>query len=767
VLVLDDLQWGDNDSAALLNELLRPPAPPLLLLACYRAEDAERSVFLRSLRPADASRRLEVGPLSSAATRALAGQLLGEGADERLARAITRAAEGNPFFVTEVARHLRDAGGSLDDEVTLEQVFTERVGRLTEPARRLLAAVAVAGQPIDEALAAEAAGIGGESRAALAELRAGHLVRRGASSEAAIECYHERLRRVVVETLDEGARRTWHQQLARALASSDADDPELMLVHLEGGGERERAAAWAARAAKRAAAALAFDRAAALYERALALDAGTGRALRAEQGQALANAGRGHEAARAFLRAAADGRDRQALQWQRRALEQLLISGHIDEGMALLERLGRTFGLELPSAPRRVLAALIWARARLRLRGLGFTRRALEQIPADDLQRLDLAMAVTRGLGNVVPIQMALLQSHCVRMALDTGEPARIALALGGEVIFSACRGSRTRRRTGQLLHRLHDVGRGIDDRQIEGFVTLVDGMASLLSEGRFGEGLRRFDAAAAILRAAPSHSRYLGRARDRLRLDMAQLYGVECLRRLGRLGELCARVPPLLRDAERRGNLLLRATLRTGAGHMRWLAEDRPDALRDAVDEAMAGWSQRGFHLQHMWELWTRCRIDLYRGDEGAALERLEARWPAIRRSTLLRTQLVLLDLLDLRGKLHLAAAARAPASERPGLLQVVEQMARALEREGVAHGWPLARLLVAGAAAVRGDTARAVAALREARRGFEAARMALLAAAAGARLGGELAEEATAYMAAQRVVSPERMLALLAPGF
>src|SRR5262249_28150274 len=80
VLAIDDWQWGDADSAALLTELLRPSGPlPLLLLVSYRSEGETSSLCLPALRAAKGPehRDLSVEPLPLAEARQLARALLG------------------------------------------------------------------------------------------------------------------------------------------------------------------------------------------------------------------------------------------------------------------------------------------------------------------------------------------------------------------------------------------------------------------------------------------------------------------------------------------------------------------------------------------------------------------------------------------------------------------------------------------------------------------------------------------------------------------
>jgi len=815
VLNIDDLHWGDADSAALLAELLRPPdPPPLLLLACYRTEDSTTSPLLRALlrpRPAEPDpavrvREIVLGPLSRDDARSLGRALLErqrlagaapageEGAPDAgdLAEAIARESGGNPFFVGELVRFVSEgaglgagtgAGAGAGDapggrrEIALDEVIAARIARLPEEARRLLEVVAVAGRPLAQEIAIRAAQLDGDA-AALAVLRAGRLVRtRGARDDDPIETYHDRVREAVVAGLPPATLRERHRRLAVALETSGSADDETLAVHFREAGEIEQAGEHAAAAAARAAEALAFDRAARLYRIALDLlpeDEAARRSLRVRLGDALANAGRGGEAAEAYLGAvprpnatttalgvsAAD-----ALELQRRAAEQLLRSGHVDEGLSAVESVLRAVGLKLAPTPRRALISVVLRRAFVRLRGLGFRERDSSQVPAEELTRIDICWSIAAGLGVIDTIRGADFQKRHLLLALRAGEPYRVARALAMEVAYSAVAGGASRRRTAEILERARALAERVGHPHALGLSTLVAGVAAYL-EGRFREALTLCDRAEQVLR-----DRCTGVAWE---LGSARLFALWALLYQGEVAELLRRVPSVVSEAEERGDLYAATSLRAGLVSYTRLAADDPDGARREADEAIERWSHRGYHVQHSYHFVAVTQIDLYAGRPEAAWRRVTEEWPASRDALLFKVQHTRLINLHLRARCALGLAAARAGPEREALVRAALRDAGRIESERMPWADGLARLVRAGVAALAGDPAAAAAALESAAAALDACEMALYAAAARRRLGelrgGDdgraLVAAADAWLSAQRIGAPARLAAAAVPG-
>src|SRR5262249_31153754 len=155
-----------------------------------------------------------------------------------------------------------------------------------------------------------------------------------------------------------------HLRLAAALEAQGDADPEALFAHFVAAGDTARALSFAEVAADRADSALAFGRAAALYEKAIELRRARERAPDlapdlppplAKRAHALANAGRGAEAARVYLEACEGASAEEALDLRRRAAEQFLRSGHIDAGIAAVQEVLRAVDLSLPKTPARAL----------------------------------------------------------------------------------------------------------------------------------------------------------------------------------------------------------------------------------------------------------------------------------------------------------------------------------------------------------------------------------------------------------------------------
>ena len=140
------------------------------------------------------------------------------------------------------------------------------------------------------------------------------------------------------------------------LTTAGPVDPEVLAGHLRGAGDRLRACEYYSQGADQAALALAFDHAARLYRIALELYHGHRPRRRGCSGKnsanALANAGRGAEAAQAYLKSAEGASAAETLELKRLASTQLLISGHVEEGLALLRTLLGPLGMTMPRHAR-------------------------------------------------------------------------------------------------------------------------------------------------------------------------------------------------------------------------------------------------------------------------------------------------------------------------------------------------------------------------------------------------------------------------------
>jgi serine/threonine protein kinase len=782
VLFVDDLQWGDADSAALLSELLRAPdSPPVLFIGCFRVDEASENPLLRVLRglhsPGTSDleiRELPVGDLPQEEAKELAGALVDVGSAPGAASAesIARESRGNPFFIDELARHLRAGAPLADGAVSLDDVIWARVSELPEEARRLLEAVAVAGRPLDRATARRAAAITEDDQSSLAVLRVGRLLRgAGTESEEQIEIYHDRIRQTVVSRLSAQAQELAHRRLAFALESSVMPDPESLAIHYQAAGSRERAAIYAADAAAKATEALAFDRAARLYKLALELgttDAVARQSLRVKLGDSLANAGRGAEAAHVYLSAAEGASAAETLELQRRAAEQLLRSGHVDEGLAVFRKVFDRFGMKLPATPRMALLSFLLRRIQLWLRGLSFRERSASEIPAEDLLRIDVCWSVAAGLSLIDTIRGRDFQTRHMILALRAGEPYRVARAMGMEAGYTAYLGGwQARFRTQKLVDRAMALSERVKHPHALGMTYLGAGLAAYL-EGRWQAGWDLAQQCEQILR-----DQCTGVAWE---LDMAHVYSLRALVLLGGLRELAERLPKLLKEAGERGDLFAAISLRTRHSYVVRLMSDEPEKAREGLQRAAEKWSKQGFFMQHFFYLTGDTEISLYSGSGQAARKSLLEKWWALERSLMLRAQAFRIPTRHLRARCALAAAGNAglTASSRNRLLRSALRDARRIEREKTPWGDPLARSLRAGVASHRGDRKVALECLVSAEAGFDAARMALYAAAArrcrGLLLGGEgglaLVASADAWMRGERIKNPERMSAMLAPG-
>lgn len=488
------------------------------------------------------------------------------------------------------------------------------------------------------------------------------------------------------------------------------------------------------------------------------------RELDRERAKALANRGRGGDAAEIYLKAAEGAPESEALELRRLAAEQLFASGQNDDALRVLEPLLRKVGLSVPSSGMSAVWRIGYHFVRFLLRGVRLPEAAIETDPVTRF-RLEVAWTAGVGLSSVNPVLATALVLKHLNLALAVGDRRHVCLSLPSLGVLWLVSGSRVGVRRGTaLLETGESLARQLDDPLIQGMFGIFAG-TRLMVLGDWPEALARIDQALAGLEARSTGLRYW--------YTVALGMRMQTLESLGRLDELRAGVARWEDEAIALKDLLSQvyASLFTALG---LLAANEPVEARRRADGALARWTTTaGFSAQHLFALRISLYTDLYEGAGPDAHERFLKAWPAMKASQLMRLQSTRLDMLHLRARVALARAC-ARRSEK-GLLHQVERDAQQMEKDLRHDVRALVSLLRAGVARLQSDdAAMALGHLDEAIAGFDSAKMQLHAACArrckGELVGGEvgraMVEQADGLMHARGVVEPARWVAVLAPG-
>jgi AAA ATPase-like protein len=238
-LILDDLQWAEESTLALLHYLAnRVGQLPIVIVATYRDSALDTNpALVRTLEELlrIGLRPLKLHGLSHDAVAQMLQGLSHREPPQHLVRVIFAETQGNPFFVQEVYKHLVEEGKIFDDtgqfraDLTVDEVdvpdnvrlvLGRRLGQLSETARQVLGAAAVIGRhfsfPLLETLLEQV-----DSENLLTALeeaqRMGLIVSSAEGSAASFTFAHELVRQTLLADLALPRRQRLHLTVAAAL----------------------------------------------------------------------------------------------------------------------------------------------------------------------------------------------------------------------------------------------------------------------------------------------------------------------------------------------------------------------------------------------------------------------------------------------------------------------------------------------------------------------------------------------------------------------
>ena len=254
LLVLDDLQWGDELTMSALREMLRELADAPLCIVGFAREEVHEIIF--ALGHKNEMFHLRLKGLSRKACERLLHAVLGKNVATGLFAQAIEQSGGNALFLEELIRSFA-AGKSTAPSATLVAMLQARVGSLEAGARRAVRAAAVYGETFWRGGLLSLLGPVPETGAIttwLEVLQQEEICEKCSESrlpdEDEYRFRHAMIRDAVYDLLSQEDRKLGHQLAGRYLEQAGERDAMILAEHAQRAGESARAAALYARAAE-------------------------------------------------------------------------------------------------------------------------------------------------------------------------------------------------------------------------------------------------------------------------------------------------------------------------------------------------------------------------------------------------------------------------------------------------------------------------------------------------------------------------------------
>ncbi|MDB4766565.1 protein kinase, partial [bacterium] len=712
VLFIDDVQWADQDSGALLSEAIA--GLPILLICAHRPMRSTNSFVSQIIEVSSSPvRNVFVRPLENSHAEQLLQQIF-PSIDQQSLESTVEAAKGIPLMLSAIGRRGALIDGKLAAESARQDKPTDAVAinwenDLEPDARRLLQIICTASDPMQQEVAIKVWGEQTHFDEILSTLFHEEFIRLVCSeSGVALAPFHDIVRQAVSDRLKQSDRRDIHNSIAETLESHKGTPPSKLAYHFHEAGMIEKSSHYYGLAGDLASNTMAFGEAVSAYSNALRSCSGPDSQrllLKEKLAKSYGDAGQASQSGDLYLELSHEtDSDNQFLQM---AAYQYCVSGRIDDAFREFNELLKPWRFKLHQHPVRVVSSLVLESLRCRIPQRG---AAIGKMKQGELS--DLLWNVAVALSIFDPIQAALFFKYSLRIAKQQNDEYRIVRVTVWQCTHEALFGTRKASYVDNVLSSSKST-LVENDHYLSGIHRLACGLGSL-ALGRWTNAVRDCQTAAEELTQNCNDARWeIGTA------QVCQLIG---LRLNGRFREMVTGFFNLREEPSMQGNSLNGSNLLNFVGPYVFMALDQPEKALSRLNEATEMWPKDKIYAQHVTSWASEAMILLYLGEFEKAYNTLEAKWPKVKKSGLLHVEYLRIYLWQLRGRCA-AAVMNADESLQPS--KICKSAIKQLRKESAKWAAPMADSIEACVAIQTGDMPLAQASLQSAKEKFASVEM------------------------------------------